>query len=70
MDCSLPGFSAHGILQARILECGLLCSPLGDLPDPGIEPGSPVLQAEALPSEPQGSRYAKLILFSALRVLL
>ena len=21
MDCSLPGFSLHGILQARILEC-------------------------------------------------
>ena len=26
----------------------------GDLPDPGIEPGSPALQAVALPSEPQG----------------
>ena len=26
----------------------------GDLPDPGIEPGSPTLQAEALPSEPPG----------------
>ena len=25
-----------------------------DLPDPGIEPGSPVLQADALPSEPPG----------------
>jgi len=24
----------------------------GDLPDPGIEPGSPALQAESLPSEP------------------
>ena len=24
----------------------------GDLPEPGIEPGSPALQAEALPSEP------------------
>ena len=24
----------------------------GDLPDPGIEPGSPVLQADALLSEP------------------
>ena len=24
----------------------------GDLPDPGIEPGSPTLQADALPSEP------------------
>ena len=26
----------------------------GDLPDPGIEPGSPALQAEALTSEPPG----------------
>ena len=26
----------------------------GDLPDPGIEPGSPALQADALPSEPSG----------------
>ena len=24
----------------------------GDLPDPGIEPGSPTLQADALPSKP------------------
>ena len=26
----------------------------GDLPTPGIEPGSPALQADALPSEPPG----------------
>ena len=26
----------------------------GDLPDLGIEPGSPTLQADALPSEPPG----------------
>ena len=26
----------------------------GDLLDPGIEPGSPALQADALPSEPPG----------------
>ena len=25
-----------------------------DLPNPGIEPGSPALQADALPSEPPG----------------
>ena len=34
MDCSLPGFSVQGILQARILG-GLSCSPPGDLPNPG-----------------------------------
>ena len=26
----------------------------GDLPDPGVEPGSPALQADALTSEPPG----------------
>ena len=26
----------------------------GDLPNPGIDPGSPALQADALPSEPSG----------------
>ena len=30
---------------------GLPCPPPGDLPDPGIEPGSPVLQADSLVSE-------------------
>ena len=29
----------------------------GDLPGPGIEPGSPALQADALPSKPPGKRY-------------
>ena len=24
MDCSLPGFSVHGIFQARVLECGAI----------------------------------------------
>ena len=28
----------------------------GDLPDPGIEPGSPALQADSLPSEAPGKR--------------
>ena len=27
----------------------------GDLPNPGIEPRSPTLQADALPSEPPGN---------------
>ena len=29
----------------------------GDLPDPRIEPGSPALQADALPSEPPGKLF-------------
>ena len=28
----------------------------GDLPDPGIEPGSPALWVDALPSEPPGNQ--------------
>ena len=40
-------------------ECwsGLPFPSPGDLPDPGIEPGSPALQADALPSEPREARY-------------
>ena len=30
----------------------------GDLPDPGIEPGSPAFQADALTSEPPGNDMA------------
>ena len=33
---------------------GLPCPPPGVLPDPGIELGSPALQADTLPSEPPG----------------
>ena len=51
MDCSLSGSSVHGIFQARVLEW--IPFP-GDLPYPGIEPGSPALPADALPSEPPG----------------
>ena len=37
VDHSLPGYSVHGILQARILEW-VACPPPGSLPAPGIEP--------------------------------
>ena len=33
---------------------GLPCPPPGDLPDPGIEPGSAAFQADSLLSEPPG----------------
>ena len=39
LDCSPPGSSVYGILQARILEWVPFPSP-GDLPDLGIEPAS------------------------------
>ena len=53
MDCSPPGSSDHGILQARILEWVAIPLP-GNLPNPGIEPGSYALQADSLVSEPPG----------------
>ena len=51
MDCSLPGSSILGILRQEYWSGLPLPSP-GDLPDPGIEPGSPALWADALTSEP------------------
>ena len=54
----------HGLQPARLLcpwgfsrqeyWSGLPCPPPGDLPNPGIEPRSPALQADSLPSEPPG----------------
>ena len=60
MDSSLPGSSMYGIFQARVLEWLPFPSP-GDLPDAGIEPRSPTLQADALPSEPPGRFSVKCV---------
>ena len=47
-------YSPWNILQARILEW--VAFPFSrNLPNPGIEPRSPTLQADSLPAEPQGS---------------
>ena len=51
--CNPMDYTVHGILQARILEYSFP-SPV-DLPNPGIEPKSPALQADSLPAEPQGN---------------
>ena len=48
MDCSLPGSTVHGIVQARMLEW--LSSSPRDLPDPEI-----ALQSDSLPPSHQGS---------------
>ena len=53
LDYSLPDSFVRGILQARILKW--VAMPTSeDLPNPGIELGSPALQADSLPSEPLG----------------
>ena len=70
MDCSPPSSSVHEILQARILEwiaillsmkfsmqeywCGYSFPSPGDLLNSGMEPGSPALQADSLPSKLPG----------------
>ena len=58
-DCSPPGSSVHGILQARILEWRAIPFSKGssprDLPHAEIKPRSPALQADSFPSEPRYS---------------
>ena len=57
VDRGPPGPSVHGALQARILEWVAMPSSR-DLPDPGIEPVSPMapaLQVDSLPLKHQGS---------------
>ena len=54
IDCSPPGSSIHGILQAEY-GSGLPCPPPGDLPDPGIKPTAPIspkLSGRFLTTEP------------------
>ena len=68
MDCSPPGSSVPGILQARILEWVVIPSP-GNHQDPGIKPGSLALQVDSLPSEPSGKpKTAKLLMKTNLNI--
>ena len=56
--CDPMDDTVHGILQARILEP--FPSP-GDLPNPGIEPGSPTLQVDFLPADLLGKPFGVLL---------
>ena len=51
--CNPMDYTVYGILQDRILEWVAFLF-YGDLPNPGMEPRSPSLQADSLPAEPQG----------------
>ena len=53
MECSPPGTTVHGISQQDHWS-GLPFPSPEYLPDPGIEPRSPTLQEDSLPSEPPG----------------
>jgi len=58
MNCSLPGSAVHEILHRRIL--GWVAIPFSRVPsNPGIEPGSLILQADCLSSEPPGKPVIK-----------
>ena len=54
--CGPMEHTAHGILQAGILEWVAFPSP-GDIPNPGIKPRSPALQADSLPPELPGNSW-------------
>ena len=53
--CNPMDHTVDGILQARILEWVAFPSP-GHLPNPGIKPVSPALQADSLPTELSGKQ--------------
>ena len=55
VDHRRPGSSVHGMLQARTLEWVAMPSSRG-LPHPGVEPGSPPLQADSLATEPSAPK--------------
>ena len=53
IDCSLPGSSVQGILQARILDWAAISFSRVSS-QPSNKTGSPALQADSLPTELQG----------------
>ena len=56
LDCSPPGSSVHGTLQARILEWVATTSSRGSFqPRDQTPPAGPTLQADFLPLSHQGS---------------
>ena len=62
MDCSPPGSSVHGILQARILECVAKYSS-GGSSQPKVEPTSlmsPALQVGSLPLASPGAKLQRI----------
>ena len=59
MDCDCVARQARLFMEFSGQEywSGLPFPPPGDLSDPGIEPGSPALQTDSLPSEPPGKAH-------------
>ena len=59
-------YTAHGILQTRILEWVAFLFSRGD-PNPGIKPRSPALQTDSLLSEPPGKPLTICTQFSIIK---
>ena len=59
IDCSPPGSSVHASRQEH--GSRLRGSPPENLPDPGVEPGSPALRADSLPSGPPAKPNATIL---------
>ena len=58
--CDPLDYTVHEILQPEYWSRQPFPSP-GDLPNPGIEPRSPPLQADSLPAEPSGKLMNSLV---------
>ena len=67
MDCSPQGSSVHGIFPGKNTEMNSCFLLQGEFPDPGIKPGSPVLQqspalqADYVLTEPPGKPHSECI---------
>ena len=68
-DCRLPGSPSMGFSRQEYWSWLPFPSP-GDLPNPGIEPRSPTLQADSLLSEPRGKLWENPDLFLWLMFIL
>ena len=68
MDCSLPGSSSMGFPREEYWSQLSFLSP-GDLHDPGIKHGSPILQVYSLLSAPPGKPHNVTYIFLKITVL-
>ena len=54
MDYGPPGSSDHGDFPGKNIGVGCHAPPTGNIPNQGIEPRSPALQVDSVPTEPSG----------------
>ena len=64
LGCSPPGSSVHGTFPRQEYWSGLPFPSPGDFTKPGIEPRSPSLQMDPLPSEPPGKTVTAQMIYN------